>query len=451
MKNKTLNEFAKHVSASIISMIGLSCYILADTFFISLDMGKIGLAALNISSPAFSIVFALGMLFAVGGSIKFAIHKGARELHEANNVFTHTFTIVAIASCIFIILGASASGPIATLLGADAQTYDYSKTYIQVILCFAPFFMYNTVFQNFVRNDGGPRLAMIAMISGNLFNIVFDYILIFPAKMGMLGAALATGISPIISLMIMGIFFFARKKNTFMLIKTKISPKISFNIAALGLPSFLSELSTGIVMIITNKLFYDIYGNNDGVAAYGIIVNITYVVSAIVNGVAQGSQPLISFNRGEGSYHRIRKVLKYAFTTIFTLAIVLYATVAAGAEVFTSIFNTENDPNVQAIAPFGMRLYFLYIVVGCINILLSGYFSAMGKALYSQIITLIRCYAAVIPLLFILTEIGGATGLWLVLPANETTCLIATLILFKRANKVKLYKQPEYALEPISK
>lgn len=447
LNNPTLNQFAKHVSASIISMIGLSCYILADTIFISMDMGKIGLAALNIATPTFNLIFALGILFAVGGSIRFAIHKGAGELHDGNIIFTHTFLVVGIIATLFVILGGAASGPIATMLGADGETYEYSKIYIQIILCFAPFFMFNTVFQNFVRNDGAPRLAMIATISGNLFNILFDYVLIFPCRLGMLGAALATGFSPVISLAIMGVFFFARKKNTFTLIKTKLSARITGQIVSLGVPSFMSELSTGVVMLITNKLFYNLYGNNDGVAAYGIIVNLTCVVSAILNGVSQGSQPLISFNKGAGSYHRIRKVLKYALITISSLAIIMYITIAAGAEVFTSLFNTQNDPHVQMIAPYGMRLYFLYAVIGCFNIMMTGYFSAMGKALYSQLITVFRCYIIVIPLLFILTSIGGATGLWLALAVTEALCLIISICLFAKSNKVKLYKQQPYILE----
>lgn len=205
MKKDTalLKEFTKYVSANIIAMIGLSCYILADTFFISLKMGQTGLAALNLSSPSFNIVFSIGMMFAVGGGTKFAIHKGAKNDADANKVFTHTVLIVALFAVVFVLLGIFASLPIAKFLGAEGDTLDYSKTYVQIILCFAPFFMYSNVFQNFVRNDGAPRLAMIASLAGNLFNIVFDYVLVFPCNLDMLGAALATGFSPIVSILIL--------------------------------------------------------------------------------------------------------------------------------------------------------------------------------------------------------------------------------------------------------
>ncbi len=448
-KNSILKEFFKYTSASIVSMIGLSCYILADTIFISMDMGKLGLASLNIACPTFSFVFALGLLFGVGGATKFAIHRGAKQENEANTVFTHTMLIVGILATIFLIIGLTASKEIAYLLGADEETIEYSNQYTQIMLCFAPFFMFNTVFQNFVRNDGAPRTAMVAMIAGNLFNILFDYILIFPCKMGMLGAALATGISPIISMAVMTIFFFARKKNHFRVVKCKISATTIGRISALGIPSFMSELSTGILMIIMNNLFYKFNGN-DGLAAFSIVVNVAYVVSAIVNGVAQGTQPIISFNYGKCDYITIRKVLKYALITISCLALILYTAVCASAEGITSILNTENDANVQILAPFGLRLYFLYIVVGCFNILFSSYFSAINKASYSQIITLIRCYLAIIPICYLFAYLWQSTGVWISLVTAEAVCLIVTIALYRRDIRIRFYSHPDYIKEPRS-
>ena len=322
MKNQTLKDFTKYVSANVVAMIGLSCYILADTFFISKKLGEAGLAALNLSMPSFSLVFSLGMLFAIGGATRFAIHKGAGDTKRANSVFTHTVIIVGCFATIFVLLDAFLSGPIATFLGADGATYDYSNTYVQIILCFAPFFMFNNTLQNFVRNDGAPRLAMIASLTGNLFNILFDYILIFPCNMGMLGAALATGFSPIVSMSILSIFFL-RKKNSFRIEKTKISIRTYGGICSLGLASFISEFGFGIVMMLINKLFISL-GGDTAVAAFAIIINVFYVVNAIFNGVASGTQPMISFSYGENDHKKIRQVLRYALITIAGIAVVMY-------------------------------------------------------------------------------------------------------------------------------
>lgn len=323
MKNQTLKEFFKYVSANVIAMIGLSCYILADTFFISLSLGKTGLASLNLAIPSFSIVFSIGLMFGIGGSTKFAIYKGAGDVKSANRVFAHTVFVVACFAVVFVLLGAFLSGPVASLLGADGKTFSGSKTYVQIILCFAPFFMFNNVLQNFIRNDGAPRLAMTASLLGNLFNIVFDYVFIFPCKLGMLGAALATGISPVISILILTIFFL-RKKNTFRLEKTKLSLRVFGEIISLGLASFIAEFGFGLVMMLINKLFKSL-GGDTAVAAFAIVVNVFYVINAIFNGISLGTQPIISFAYGQNDFTRIRQVLKYALITIGATAAVLYA------------------------------------------------------------------------------------------------------------------------------
>ncbi len=444
-KNTALKEFAKYVSSSIVSMIGLSCYILADTFFISLGMGETGLAALNISSPAFSIVFSLGLLFGIGGSTKFAIHRGARETDKANSIFTHTMLVVCAFAILFILLGVFLSEQISYVLGADESTIDYCKEYVQIILCFAPFFMFNTTFQNFIRNDGAPRLAMIAMLAGNLFNIVFDWVLVFPCKLGMLGAALATGISPIISILILS-FYFILKKNSFRLVKCKISMRTICQFSALGIPSFLSELATGLMLIVFNDLLQDL-GGNTAVAAFAIIINVAYVVNAIINGVTQGAQPIISYNYGEGNYQKIRNTLKYALITISSLAIIMYIIVCASAEAITKIFNSKGSVELQNITPLGLRLFFIFSLFSSINILFAGYFSASNKALYSQIITLTRCYATVLPLACLFAHLFGITGLWLSTTAAELITLVLTLTLFFKYKRVKLYSQPQYVRE----
>lgn len=432
-KNTTLREFAKYVSANVIAMIGISCYILADTFFISLNLGDTGLAALNFSSPSFSLVFSLGMLFGVGGATKFAIHKGAKDTDKGNKVFTHTVIVVGVISLIFVLIGAFLNGQVASLLGATGDTYELSKTYVQIILCFAPFFMYSNVFQNFVRNDGGPRLAMIATLSGNLFNIVFDYILIFPAKLGMLGAALATGFSPIVSILILSLFFI-RKKNTFKLTKTKFNFRTVGDIARLGLASFIAEFAFGVVLLIFNKLF-DSIGGTVAVAAYGIIVNVYYVTNAIFNGVSSGTQPMISFSYGESDHKKIRKVLKYALITTACTAAIIYVALFFGAKGIAGIFNQKGAPEVQNIAAVGMRLYFISVLFSGFNLLFSCYFAASNKGFFAQIVTLMRGVVAVIPLAFLFANLWDMTGLWLATPAAELITLAVTLVLFFVNNK----------------
>lgn len=187
---------------------------------------------------------------------------------------------------------------ITSLLGADAAVYDMTETYLKVILIFAPAFLMNNLILCFVRNDGSPQLAMTAMIAGSLSNIVLDWLFIFPCGMGIFGAVFATGLAPVISLIILSVHFIKRK-NGFML--KKIRPEARFILAVLsgGLPSLITEWSSGIVMIVFNSIMLGLEGNT-GVAAYGVIANLSLVVIAIYTGIAQGIQPLIK----QGLRHR---------------------------------------------------------------------------------------------------------------------------------------------------
>lgn len=449
MKKDTalLKEFTKYVSANIIAMIGLSCYILADTFFISLKMGQTGLAALNLSSPSFNIVFSIGMMFAVGGGTKFAIHKGAKNDADANKVFTHTVLIVALFAVVFVLLGIFASLPIAKFLGAEGDTLDYSKTYVQIILCFAPFFMYSNVFQNFVRNDGAPRLAMIASLAGNLFNIVFDYVLVFPCNLDMLGAALATGFSPIVSILILSLHVI-RKKNSFHIAKTKQSLRTYGGICSLGFAPFINEVAFAIVLLVSNGLFKRL-GGDTAIAAYTIIINVFYVVNSIFNGVANGTQPMISFSYGENDLLKIRKILRYALVTVASIAVIVYITIFFGADGIAHIFNTQGVEALQSAATKGMRLFFISSLFSGFNLLFSYYFSASNKGGYAQLITLLRGLVTVIPIAYLFSHLWQMTGLWLATPAAELLTLAVTLCIFfiTRAKKEELIPCPEYERE----
>lgn len=288
--------------------------------------------------------------------------------------------------------------------------------------------MFNNVLQNFIRNDGAPRLAMTASLLGNLFNIVFDYVFIFPCKLGMLGAALATGISPVISMLILMIFFF-RKKNTFRLEKTKLSLSVFGEIISLGLASFIAEFGFGLVMMLINKLFKSL-GGDTAVAAFAIVVNVFYVINAIFNGISAGTQPIISFSYGQHDFTRIRQVLKYALITIGATAAVLYVALFFSADGIAAIFNTEKAEDLQKLATTGIKLYFISSLFSGFNLLFSSYFSASDKGVCSQIITLLRGVVLIIPLAYLFAHLWKITGLWLATPAAEMLTLVAAIIIF---------------------
>lgn len=428
MNTKYFKEFAKYTSLNVLGMIGLSCYILADTFFVSKGLGANGLAALNLAIPIYSFINGSGLMLGMGGATKYSILKSQNKEQEANRTFTNTVLFTLLLALVFLSIGAFLSGPITSLLGADEVIYQMSKTYLQVILLFAPMFMLNNVLLCFVRNDGAPQLSMLAMLGGSISNIILDYIFIFPCNMGIFGAVFATGLAPIISMLILSPYFF-KKKNQFHLIKCKLSGQLLGNIISSGLPSLITEVSSGIVIIVFNKIILSLQGNT-GIAAYGVIANLSLVIISIYTGVAQGIQPILSRSYGAGDKKNIQQILRYALITVLVISGAVYSIVFFGANQIANIFNSEQNALLQSIAVTGLKIYFTACVFAGLNIILSVYFTSTEHARPAHIISVLRGFIIIIPMAFLLSSIGGMTGVWLTFPTTEFIVAIIGLFLF---------------------
>ena len=170
--------FGKYASLNILGQVGISCYILADTFFVSRGTGATGLAALNIALPLYNLMNGIGLMIGVGSATHFTICRAQNQQEEADRAFTHAVGLGLVMGLLFLLLGVFAAGPLSHLLGADAETFPLTSVYLRTLLCFGPFFIMNNVLLAFVRNDGGPGRAMCGMVVGSLSNVVMDYIFI---------------------------------------------------------------------------------------------------------------------------------------------------------------------------------------------------------------------------------------------------------------------------------
>jgi len=206
-------QFLEYVTANVMSMIGLSVYILADTFFISKGLGANGLAALNLALPIYNFIEGTGQMIGIGGASMFIMYKYQGNRKKSNEIFTTAITTALIAGLIIMILGIFTSNIITTAIGANEDIYDMTHTYLRMILLFAPAFILNNTMSAFVKNDGEPKLAMAGMLAGSIFNSIFDYIFIFPLNMGIFGAVLATAFAPITGLTVLSFHFWRKKHN----------------------------------------------------------------------------------------------------------------------------------------------------------------------------------------------------------------------------------------------
>ena len=429
MKNKSqFKEFARYSTLNVLGMIGLSCYILADTFFVSRGLGRNGLTALNLAIPVYSFIHGSGLMLGIGGATKYSIFKSNKESKNANTIFTNTLFLAIVLSIVFILIGIFLSKSLTTVLGADSDVFKMTNTYLKFILIFAPAFIINDVLICFVRNDNNPNLSMYAMLIGSLSNIILDYIFIFPLQLGIFGAVFATGLAPIISILILSLHSIKRK-NQFHFIKIKPSIKIALNTLSLGFPSLVAEVSSGIVIIVFNMIILNLIGNV-GVAAYGIVANLSLVVIAIYTGIAQGIQPLISKSYGRNDLKSIKLIFKYAMITMSIISCILYLIIFFLADPIAKIFNSENNLVLQSIATNGLRLYFIAVIFVGFNIILPMFFSCMEKAFLAQTISLLRGLIVIIPMAFLLSVLAGITGVWLAFPITESLVSILGVILY---------------------
>lgn len=429
-QQSNFKDFIHYTALSVLGTLGVSCYILADTFFVSKGLGTKGLAALNLAIPIYNFIHGTGLMLGMGGATKFSVCKNQGKGEQVNKIYMNTLYMAAVSAVMFAAAGLIFSTPLAVLLGADEAVLEMTDTYLRWLLLFAPAFILNDVFLCFVRNDGSPQLSMIAMVTGSFANIVMDYIFIFPMQMGIFGAVFATGLSPVISMVMMAPHW-TRRKNTFHLAGERFSMRTAAQEISLGFPSLIAQVSSGLVMIIFNGIILKMEGNT-GVAAYGVIANISLVVSAVYTGIAQGVQPLISSFYGRGRRQQARQMFGYAVGTMAVLSCALYLSLFAFAQPITAVFNSEKDAALQMIAVPGLKLYFLCSWFLGYNTILATYFTSVEKAFPAHILSMLRGFVLIIPMAAGMSALWGITGVWLACPVTELATAAAGYAVYKR-------------------
>ena len=422
-------QFFKYVSQNIFGLLGTSCYILADTYFIAQAAGTDGVTLLNLCLPIYNLIFAFGSMIGLGASTRYAILRAQGDA-RAQRYFSNAIFSVCILAVPFMLVGIFRPDGLLRLMGGDADIVALGMNYARIFLMFTPFFMCNYVVASFVRNDGDPSLAMVATLSGSLFNVVFDYIFIFPMGLGLPGAALATAISPILSIAVCSAHFI-KKSNTITFVRKAPSVRLLAQSCQLGISGFVGELSSGVTTTVFNFLLLRLAGNV-AVAAYGVVANFALVATAIFNGVAQGAQPLVSQCYGKNEMAGARKLLLLGCGTALGLAALLYGVVFGYTDALTALFNSENSALMAAFAHSGMRIYFVgYFFAGC-NIVAAGYLGAVNRPAEASITSLCRGMVAIVVCSLVLSALFGMNGVWAAFPVSEAITLALTVFLLKR-------------------
>lgn len=428
--------FVQYTSLAVMSMLGQSLFIFADTFFIANGVGAHGIAALNIVLPMISLFNGIGWLFGIGGATLFGIAMGKQRNVEANQIFNMTLWFTVIGSVIFAMITTLLSDTILNLLGANPELFEMSESYYEILMLFAPLFMVNVVMISFLRNDQNPRLAMIALLAGGLTNIVLDYLFIFPLQMGLRGAAIATASSPVVSMLIASLHW---RRTTHHLQFRRV--KLAFNklkeIVSLGFSSFFNEFSSAVVMFLFNIIILQVVGTI-GVSAYGIIANLNIIVIALFTGLGQGFQPLVSYYYGQNSPKEIKQVLKMALITTSVLSIGIFLIGFLMPDALVGIFNSEQNLQLAEIASQGIPLYFASFLLTGINFVVIYFLAAINQARFALRLSALRGIILIIPILLLMSFWFDLVGIWLTLLVVETvTCILAIHLLSKEVQRLR--------------
>jgi len=422
--------FMKYVTLGIFSMMGISLVVFVDTFFIANGVGARGIAALNIVLPILHLFNGLGWMLGVGGATLYSIDRGKGKLQEGKQNFTLTVVVSLILSVSFLVLTLTFSDSILRFLGVNESIFDMSKGYYMIIAGVSPLFILNNMFITFLRNDNGPKLAMIGMLTGALFNIILDYLFIFPLGWGLQGAALATATSPAVSLLI-SLFHLKNQGRQLNFSKFSFQLKKVKEIFSIGFSSFLNEFSSALVMFLFNIVILQLVGNV-GVSAYAIIANMNIVVIAIFTGIGQGFQPLVSTYHGARESNKVRKLLKYGLLTSIVFGVVFLVLGIIFTGEIVALFNNEQNIVLQQLAERGLVLYFVSFLMTGVNFSVIYFMSAVEKPRPSYIISLLRSLILIFPVLFVMAELMGLVGVWLTMPIVEFLTIICAISIIVR-------------------
>lgn len=439
LKDDIRKIFFRYLIPGVLSSIAVSLYVFVDTMFVGIGVGRDGLTALNISVPLFTLFSSIFLCVGIGGSNILSIMKERKNYIDANKIFTSSILFAIIVGFIISILGIVFVDKIGVFLGTTDEIKPLFREYFTILVGFTWAFLIAGVLGCFIRNDGNPKLVMISTVTANIVNVIFDYIFIFIFNLGMTGAVLATVMSPIVNICIL-LTHFKSKNNTLKINKFKIDFGIIRKILSNGFGTFILEFCRGISIFLFNTVLINI-GGNIYVAAYGIILNVSYVIISIFSGIAQSTQPIISSNFGANKFSRCKKALKYGVMTSVIFGILSYIFVFIFSKEISSIFTKSGDLELINITSNGMKIYFIACLFIAFNIVVIYFFQSINQSKKSIIISLLYTVLFVILGFIILVPKLNITGVWLVLPFSETLGFLAcsiTLYMTKFKNKKEI-------------
>lgn len=431
LNGKVKSLYFKYLTAAFGSALVSSIYSVVDMAMVGQYQGPEGTAALAVISPIWNIVYSLGMLMGIGGSVLLSTLRGQSEenMKRSNEYFTAATIGAAMLACICWIGLIFFDQQLLYLFGAEESLMPLARRYVLPVKCFVPLFPISQLLAAFLRNDGNPALATKAILGGGVFNVFGDYFFVFTLDMGIFGAGLATGLGCLLSTLIMLTHFFS-KKCTLRLVKPARLIRKLGKICITGFSTFFVDVAMGILTVLFNRQILRYLGTN-ALSVYGVIINISTFVQCCAYSIGQAAQPIISMNYGAKRFDRIRETLKYALRTaaafgaLWTLAGMLFP------NVFIRVF-MQPTAEILAIAPSVIRRYGISFLLLPLNIFSTYYFQALLKPQASFVVSVGRGALVSGVLICLLPIVAGENAIWFAMPITEAVTAVYVIWMMLR-------------------
>lgn len=421
---------------TIITMLVVVIYNMADTFFIGQTHDAMKVAAVSLATPVFMVLMALGNLFGIGGSSAISRALGEQNLHRAKQISAfccYASVGLGIIMTIVFIVGMDL---ILSMIGASTNTIEYAREYLLYIAFGAPFVIFGTAFGNILRGEGAAKDSMIGNMIGTITNIILDPVMILVLNWGVAGAAIATGVGNLAACAFYVAHFLRGKSMlSISLHDFNAGNRIAAGVLSIGIPASLNNILMSCANIVLNNVLAG-YGDTP-VAAMGVALKANMLVVLLQIGLCTGIQPLIGYNYGAGNLKKLKKIYRFTALCAVIMGTILTIIMVIAREPIIHAFINDSDviaSGIQMMIALQLSGPVIGILFLCINTL-----QGMGKALPSLILTVCRQGLLFIPLVLILNMLGGLNGVIYAQPAADFASIllavIICLIVFKQVDK----------------
>ena len=433
----TYKKIFRFALPSIVMMVFTSIYGVVDGTFVSNFVGKTPFAAVNLVWPFLMILGAFGFMIGTGGSALVAKTLGEDKKEDANRYFTMLITLVIILGLLLTILGLIVIRPLSSALGASGQMLEDCVTYGRTLVIFNTAFMLQSVFQSLFITAEKPRLGLIMTVIAGLTNMVLDALFIAVFKWGLVGAALATGLSQCIGGVLPLIYFMSSKNDTALkFVKTKLEGTVLLKACANGVSELMTTVSSSLVSMLYNFQLMRLAGQN-GIAAYGAVMYVEFAFIAVFIGYSIGTAPIVSYHYGSENHNEVKNMLQKSFKIMSILGITMMVLAQILASPLAKVF-VGYDKQLFDMTVHGFRLFSFYFILAGINIYASSFFTALNNGMISAIISFSRTLGFETLAVIILPIFLQLDGVWLAITVAEI-CAFVISISFLIAKKEKYH------------